>query len=273
MTSKNKKIINFCSVRGGPGKTTIMLAYGFYLRQQGKKVLLIDFDILGPVLDILFKKESPEFTITEYLTSSGDKIILQMKRLSKYLVRPDQLPYEYEQGLDVIFASREIRKMRNCYLQIHETKFFDKFDQLIRSELAPNYDYILIDNSPGIQDTSLISNIPSDIVLYFIRDRKAEIEDLDTYFPNITRVFAEKRIICRIIVTQSFESNKYKSEKWFDLKNIDIQKDILLKIPFFEDLRKIKNGDEVLFLSSNPHHPIYQTISEIDKRITKATHR
>ncbi|MHA1758519.1 MAG: AAA family ATPase, partial [Promethearchaeota archaeon] len=60
---KSPLIISLSSVRGGPGKSTLGILMAYHLIKQNKKVLLVDFDISGPFLDLIFNVR-PIYTLT-----------------------------------------------------------------------------------------------------------------------------------------------------------------------------------------------------------------
>jgi Cdc6-like AAA superfamily ATPase len=70
LNEKNNKpkIITFYSFKGGVGRTTSMVMTALQLTRQGKKVVLIDFDLEAPGLSTLLVPEQlPDYGVVDYL--------------------------------------------------------------------------------------------------------------------------------------------------------------------------------------------------------------
>ncbi|MGD9850809.1 MAG: P-loop NTPase [Nitrospirales bacterium] len=62
-------ILSVASGKGGVGKSMVVSNLGLLLSRQGKRVILVDLDIGGANLHILFGMFHPPFTLTDFLTN------------------------------------------------------------------------------------------------------------------------------------------------------------------------------------------------------------
>lgn len=140
--SRAGRVIGVISVKGGVGKTTVVSNLGASLaNQRGKKVLLVDGNFSAPNLGIHMGLVNPENTLQEVLHSNKD-------------IKDAIVSTSY--GFDIIagrIGGGQQKKM-NPY-KLHNRL----------STLRSEYDYILIDSSPNVNDEMLSTIIASDELL------------------------------------------------------------------------------------------------------------
>lgn len=264
MSSRKKSnLISFSSIRGGPGKSTIALALGIFLVNLEKKVLLIDFDINGPFLDLVFNVK-PIYTITHYLIRKDidmDSQIVTGKKFAsnmKYLINS----FNIENGkIDVIFADRDLNNMKTCLNILATNEGLQLTAELFNDiSVSFDYDFIIIDNSPGILDTNLITNYQSNFVFFVIRKRDEEIKDLQYWLKFFKKAFKKSTNFrdWGVILNQSFPNS--------EIPTGGIEEKIICEIPFISDFRE-KNINEFNFLIKNQEHEFFKYIELISQSI------
>jgi len=130
------KTIGVISIKGGVGKTTIASSLASDLvNHYGKKVLLVDANYSAPNTGLHMDIVEPKATIHEVLAGSA--------RVS------DAIHSSY--GVDVIPGSYNFSK---------EVNFLKLRDKLAR--IKDNYDFIILDSSPSLNEEVLSSIIASD---------------------------------------------------------------------------------------------------------------
>lgn len=133
------KIIGIISIKGGVGKTTAVANLGAALANEfNKKVLLVDANFSAPNLALHFGMVNPGLTLHHVLSGEA---------------RVDDAIYETEYGFDIMPGAL-IHKLVNPY------SLKDKISQLRR-----NYDIILIDSSPALNEEILAAMTASDELL------------------------------------------------------------------------------------------------------------
>ncbi len=129
------KVFGIISIKGGVGKTTVSANLGIALSNFDKKVLLIDADFSLPSLSIHFGLLKPTKTLNQVFK---DKITAH------------EAVHEYSSNLDVIPSSLIAEKPNPHLLK-------EKIESL-----KENYDYIIIDSSPTLNDEMLATIMASD---------------------------------------------------------------------------------------------------------------
>ncbi|HLC87153.1 MAG TPA: AAA family ATPase [Candidatus Nanoarchaeia archaeon] len=129
------KSIGILSLKGGVGKTSSVIALGDAISDFGKKVLLVDANFSSPNLGLFLNVIDPEITLHHALNRTGD-----IRNAVHELPNFDILPSD-------IFHKNKISPMN------------------LKNRLSPlkkNYDYILIDSSPSLNEETLGAMIASD---------------------------------------------------------------------------------------------------------------
>jgi len=129
------KIIGIVSLKGGVGKTSVIVSLGAALAGFDKKVLLIDGNLSSPGLGLHLNLINPETTLHHVLNRTANA--------------RDAI-YQYE-NFDVLPASVFER------IEINPLKLRDKIKGLKR-----RYDIILVDSSPSLNQETLAVILASD---------------------------------------------------------------------------------------------------------------
>ncbi|MEK6890362.1 MAG: MinD/ParA family protein [Nanoarchaeota archaeon] len=130
------KTLGIISIKGGVGKTSVASSLATDLvNNYGKRVLLVDANYSAPNLGLHMDIVEPEKTIHEVLAG---KVRIESAIHSKY-------------GVDVIPGSYSHHGEIDCM------KLKDRI-----SKIKSNYDYVVIDSSPNLNDEVLSAMVASD---------------------------------------------------------------------------------------------------------------
>lgn len=133
---RRARIIGFISIKGGVGKTTAVANLGFVLAKEfKKKVLVVDGNFSGPNLALHLGFTRPEKTLHHVLADGLP--------LNKAI-------YEHNSGLHILPGSLFSDK-------IDASKFYQHI-----ASLRGQYDVILIDSSPALNQEMLATIMASD---------------------------------------------------------------------------------------------------------------
>ncbi|MBQ4506542.1 MAG: AAA family ATPase [Firmicutes bacterium] len=173
------KILAITSGKGGSGKTTFAVNLGYTLAVQGKKVLLLDFNIGLRNIDIyLGVQDRVLFDFGDYLSGTC--------RLRKAIIKDENLP-----GLSLL-SCPQIRDIKGLS---------QKHVSTLLGQLRDMYDVIIIDTPTGIGET--FRNVVSccDMALLVVTPNYSSIRNSDTVSKRIEALGIERfHVINRVSV-------------------------------------------------------------------------
>ncbi len=129
------KVIGILSLKGGVGKTSSVVGLGAALASFGKKVLLIDANFSAPNLGIHLDILEPEKTIHHVLAGDSDVHEVLVDMGDFHVIPASVFPYK-------IIDPLKLKEMIN--------------------EIKADYDFVLIDSSPALNNETLATIISSD---------------------------------------------------------------------------------------------------------------
>jgi septum site-determining protein MinD len=132
------KTIGVLSLKGGVGKTSSVIALGDAIADFGKKVLLVDGNFSSPTLGLSLNILNPEKTMHDVINRTSE-IEEAIQKYDKFDVLPADLFNKLE--LSPMSLKNKLRP------------------------LAKDYDYILIDSSPALNEETLGAMLASDKLL------------------------------------------------------------------------------------------------------------
>lgn len=186
------KVITFYSYKGGTGRSLTLANVAWILASNGKRVLVIDWDLEAPGLhryfspflvdrDLTTTEGLIDFVIefaTEAMTPPAEgeaedpKWYLKHADILRYAV---SLDWEFKDGtLDFICAGRQDSSYSTRVNTFDWRSFYDRhgggvFLNAAKQQMLAEYDYILIDSRTGVSDTSGICTVqfPDALVVCF----------------------------------------------------------------------------------------------------------
>lgn len=139
----------FLNYKGGTGKTSISVAYGYYLAQLGKKVLMVDLDAQAHLTTCL-NQEGVQHNKSLY------SVIVKKESLSEMVV-PTTLS-----TLSLVPSSLSLSAVELSLFKMPSRGF--KLRQVLKT-VEKDYDYIIMDSAPSIGLLSLNAILAADEIL------------------------------------------------------------------------------------------------------------
>ncbi len=225
LRAKQIYIMTIVSGKGGVGKSIITANIAYQLAKTGKKVLLIDADIMCPNQHLLF----------------GVDPILRLDDWSNKKTSLIRAIHYIQENLGLIAGA-----VNNYDLSLQNNiSFLDLFQELI---LNTDFDYVLVDTSAGISNTLVECCSLSDRIGMVITDEPTSI--LDAYgLVKIIKEYADIRRV-NLILNNIIDDEDAKdiSEK-FNMATehfLNITLDILGVVPYNRAVRQSILKQEIL---------------------------
>lgn len=236
---KQARMISVFSPKGGCGKTTISTNIGVALANSGASVVLVDLDLaFGDVAIALGLR--PEHHLGEALVL-GDS--LDVAALAG-------LVCHHESGLAVLVPPNDPGESERI-----PSAFVSKVLGLLRTQ----YDYVLIDTPPQLDDRTLTVLEASDQVLMLTTLDIASLKNLRICLDTL-------RLVDFDMKTAAVVLNRADASVGLDPADVEksVKAKVIAHIPSSRDVPAATNRG-LAIVAENPRHPVSQAISALVK--------
>lgn len=229
MAIEKGKIISVSSVKGGVGKTTILLNLAGIYYMMKKRVLIIDFDLYsGGVAALLnIKNQRDIFGLMDSISNG------RFTSLSDYVS-------SYNKGIDVIASPRDPRQAM---------KVSNKYIPMILDMARKDYDVVLVDMTHIIDERNLMILDSSYMSLFVVTNDLIDLKNMKSLISIFKDADKTNYLIC---LNQSRDTGRdYLS--LFDIRNI-IKANIdytISKNFYIKNIDKYVLDGEILTLNRN----------------------
>ena len=250
-------IIAVQSFKGGTGKSTITANLAVTLAQLGRRVAVIDLDLEGPGLHVIFGVGDGEVraTINDVLQGS---VLIQNAAIDL------TSRLKLENGC-LLFcpAGHKLEEI----LSIVDTGFdLPKFKSVLEGLAAEfRLDHILIDSHPGIEKDTILSMAVCDVVILISR-----VDQQDMFGSGVMREVAAQLskpvvLILNMLPTNVGEREASKiGERLAQLFNLEV----LTALPFNSDV--FENLSRGVFVLERPKDPLTKRFTELAQKMLEA---
>jgi cellulose biosynthesis protein BcsQ len=178
-------IVTFYSYKGGVGRSMALADVGVILAQWGYRVLMIDFDLEAPGLEIFF---STFLKLSQVHAQRGVVDLFHDHALQSPQMEPNswrqdtvRIPLPVSRGrLDLWVAGKQDRdyfkRVRSLdFPEFYSTRNGGIFIEELRRDLKSEYDFVLVDSRTGLTEIGGISTVqlPDAIVILFTATEQA----------------------------------------------------------------------------------------------------
>lgn len=192
-SARRPEILTFYSYKGGTGRTMALANVAWILASQGRRVLLIDWDLEAPGLHRYFAPllDDPsleasdgliDFLFAYQLAASrppgGDEVqgpnwFQAYADIVRY-ARPVLVDFPDDGAIDLVGAGRQGPSYAERVNTFDWAGFYARFGggpflDAVFEQLGEDYDYVLIDSRTGVSDTAGICTVqlPDRLVVFF----------------------------------------------------------------------------------------------------------
>lgn len=262
VSCKMKRTLVFHSYKGGTGKTTIAANLAAIFAQRGTKVCILDFDFRAPSLHFLFRAKPKSGTwLNDFMNGKcGISDVLYKINVSN------------GGKLAAGFADPSSDAMWNMTRKDSKwwTNMFRRMLGTKRTILKGlDFDYLVFDTSPGVQDSSMNALAISDIVILVLKPDELEVEGTK----ELVRKFYKKlgrqtsTILNRALLQPYKQVSDHQERRLSEEIRENFGFPVLGVIPCFCDL--FIDGIRVLYSMKKPDHQFVKRLSAIADRIDK----
>jgi len=247
------KIIAIHSFRGGTGKSNTVANMAAVLASEGRRVGVVDTDILSPGIHVLFGLDETQVThsLNDYLWGRCD---IQQ---ATYDVTP-RLGTEIAGRIYLIPSSLKAGEIARILREGYDAGLLnDGLHKLIEDQ---RLDVLLIDTHPGLNEETLLSIAIADVLVIVLRPDQQDYQGT-----GVTVEVARKLDVPRMALVvnktpQAFDPAEVKArvEKAYNCPVIAV-------LPHSDDLMALASSG--IFVLRFPDHPISALLRDITRLV------
>lgn len=226
------------SFKGGTGKSTLTANLAVSLALEGRRVGVLDLDLAGPGLHVLFelKPNEIEFTLNDYLLGKCPAESIAIDMTKKLGLKRGSLVF-----VPASFKAEDIIKVLSKGYEIG--MFRDAINIISKMR---NLDYMIIDTHPGVEKSTLVSMGICDMNIIISRMDSQDIFGTGVML-EVTKVLEKPQILVANMIPPGVDREKVKArlETLFNTK-------VVTAIPFYTEILRALSS-EVFVLKNQDH--------------------
>lgn len=251
------KIISIHSFRGGAGKSNTTANLAALLALQGRRVGVIDTDILSPGIHILFNLDAGRirYSLNDYLQNRCD--ISQAAYDVSAIIGPPQ--GQARPGcLYLIPSSLQAGEIARVLREGYDVGLLNEgFHSLIKNL---NLDLLLIDTHPGLNEETLLAIAISDSLLIVLRPDQQDYLGTAVAVEVARKLDVPKMLLLVNKTPQAFDAREVQArvEGIYGCK-------VAAVIPHSEEMMALASGG--IFALHYPNHPVTEQLAAVAELI------
>jgi chromosome partitioning protein len=285
------KTIAFHSYKGGTGKTTIAANLSTLLVSKGFNVLLIDMDVYAPSLHVYFNSK-PDRWINNYLLDNLEftDVVYDCTHVIKdFSSVTSSSSSDNKHGVfNVVFSNPKKEEITSLDIQNKNSSKSQMLKKMLflREKTNPDieYDFIILDTSPGIRHWSINSLAIADIIILSLKMDHIDVEGTKEMASDVYKSFIDYGAKSYLLLNRiagyctpsklnkettskpgRFEFNMLEqSETMKGLENY-LKMDVISTIPCYCDIQFERQ--EYMTVLKYPNHPFVNDMNDLISKI------
>jgi cellulose biosynthesis protein BcsQ len=285
------KTIAFHSYKGGTGKTTIAANLSTLLVSKGFNVLLIDMDVYAPSLHVYFNSK-PDRWINNYLLDNLEftDVVYDCTHVIKdFSSVTSSSSSDNKHGVfNVVFSNPKKEEITSLDIQNKNASKSQMLKKMLflREKTNPDieYDFIVLDTSPGIRHWSINSLAIADIIILSLKMDHIDVEGTKEMASDVYKSFIDYGAKSYLLLNRiagyctpsklnkettskpgRFEFNMLEqSETMKGLENY-LKMDVISTIPCYCDIQFERQ--EYMTVLKYPNHPFVNDMNDLISKI------
>ena len=241
------KIISIHSFRGGTGKSNTTANIAAMLAAQGKRVGVIDTDILSPGIHVLFGLDETKikYALNDYLWGR---------------CKIQETAYKVEKGGDIwlIPSSIQIGEITRILREGYDSALLNRGFEELGEKL--NLDILLIDTHPGVNEETLLSIAFSDTLIVLLRP-----DQQDYLGTGVTVKVARKLEVPELILVANKVPAHFKASELSAKLSKTYDSEVAGVLHHSDEMMAL--GSAGLFTLEFPQHPLTDEYKRIAARL------
>jgi septum site-determining protein MinD len=247
------KIVSIHSFRGGTGKSNTTANLAASLALMGKRIGLVDTDILSPGVHILFgfDESQMQYSLNDYLWGNCEISDASYNVTSRLGEDTKGEVYLIPSSLKAGEIARVLREGYDVGL------LNDGFHHLIRKL---SLDVLIIDTHPGLNEETLLSIAISDALFIVLRPDQQDYQGTGVTVEVARRLEVPQMALIVNKVPQVFDPDEVRArvENTYNCE-------VAAVLPHSDEMMALASSD--LFIVRYPDHPISQKIRRVAEHL------
>ena len=254
------KIVAVHSFRGGTGKSNIASSLAMSLAKQGRRVGVVDTDLLSPGMHVLFGLQDRALgrTLNDYLR--GDCLLHEAALDMSHWLSHDSMRSDHagEGAIYLVPASPKPSDiMRAAKERYEKESLTDGFRELIDNL---KLDFLLIDTRSGVSEETLQAIAVCSLLLVVLRPDCQDYQGTSVILELARMLSVEEMRLVVNKVLPTFDIDAY-CEQLETTYEVPVSK----VLPFYEDIVQLASSE--IFAVRYPYHPLAEAIDDMARDI------
>ncbi|HVA11628.1 MAG TPA: MinD/ParA family protein [Stellaceae bacterium] len=254
------KIISTHSYRGGTGKSNITANLACQLARPGRRVGIVDTDILSPGIHVLFQVDPKaiRFTLNDYLWGRCAIEEAALEVTSAVCDLQGRPALHGDAGIFLVPSSIKAGEIARIIKESYDVSLLSDGLRDLCERLK--LDYLLLDTHPGLNEETLLSIALSDVLLLILRPDRQDYQGTAVTIEVARRLEVPEMLLVINKALTSFDFRELQSrvEQTYRAPVAGI-------LPLSEDMARLASGG--IFSIIFPDSPISRVIADIAARV------